>query len=75
MGIIGGKSSIKMARLGGSFQDGYNNSIILEAMEEYKLASSAGKHAPMGFMASGGEFYDDGNSAHWADQKNPSFTI
>ena len=31
-----------------------------------------GQHAPMVFMASGGEFHD-GNAAYWAYQKQPSF--
>ena len=32
-----------------------------------------GQQEPMGFMASEGEFHD-GNDAHWADQKQTSFT-
>ena len=49
-----------------------------EALEEYVLASEEatyeypGEHASMGFMASGGLFYD-GNNSHWEDHKQPSF--
>ena len=53
--------------------------MVEEALKEYALASAwkdyenTGKKFPIRFMASGGEFHD-GNSYHWAYQKQPSFT-
>ena len=53
--------------------------MMSEALEEYVLTyteaayEESGKHAPMVFTASGGEFHD-GNASHWADQKQPYFS-
>ena len=74
MGMLGGNPSTKIADLVGSFQYEENNSMVAEALEEYTLAYAEvvdevpGKHAPIGFMASGGVF-NDGNVSHWEDQK------
>ena len=46
-----------------------------ESLEEYALDSVEaayeypGQQAPMGFMASGGEFHEAGNDSHWLYQK------
>ena len=80
MGMLGGKSSVQMDILDSGFQDGEKTSMMSEKMEEFVLASKEaayeepGKQAPMGFMDSGIEFHEDGNSSHCADQKHPSFT-
>ena len=81
MGILGGKLPIKISELDSRFQYGYNKSSIAEALEEYALSSAEvayediGKHAPMGFISSGGEFHEAENDSHWLDHKHPSFTI
>ena len=78
MGMLAGNPSIQMAFLVSSFQYEESNSMVAEAMEEYALAcieaacEYPGEQAPMGFMATGGGFYD-GNASHWWDQKHPPF--
>ena len=53
--------------------------MMLESLVEYMLASAEaayedpGQQMPMGFMASGGQFYGV-NASNWVDQKQPSFT-
>ena len=70
--------STQMYGLGSSFQYEEINSMTLEAMEEYALASAEvayeepGEQEPMIFMAAGGLF-NDGNASHWRDHKHPSF--
>ena len=65
--------------LGGSFQDGDNNYMISDALEEYAKASAEaayedpGNNVIMGFMTPGG-YFNDRHTSHWADQKQPSFT-
>ena len=55
--------------------------MLVEPLEKYVLDSgelayeNTGQQAPMGFIASGGEFHYSGNAFQWADQKHPSFTI
>ena len=55
--------------------------MVLESLEKYVLDSgelayeNTRQQAQMGFIASGGEFHDSGNTFQWADQKHPSSTI
>ena len=37
MGMLSGNLSLKMAGLGSSFQAGYNNYMVAEALEEYQF--------------------------------------
>ena len=80
MGVLGENHSTQMTGLDSSFQKEESNYMLAEAIQEYALAyaetayEDPGKHAPMGFMASGGESHEYRNSYHWWYQKRPSFT-
>ena len=60
VGMIQGNPSIQISILGSSFQYEGNKYMVVEAIEEYALASEevaygdSGGKSPMGFMASGG---------------------
>ena len=80
-GMLGGNTSTHMAGSRIKFQDGYKNSMLAVALDEYALTSAEeayenrGQQEPMGFMASGGEFHESRNDSRWLYQKHPSFPI
>ena len=67
--------SIKTAGLSSSFQADMNNFMLAETMLEYALYSAEaayenpGEHAPMGFMALGGEIQGSENISPRMDRK------
>ena len=77
MGMLTGNPSTQMSGLGSRFHSEECNSRIAEAMVEYELASAEEAYGdpreqvPMGFMSTGGRFYD-GNVSHCWDQKKSS---
>ena len=70
MDMIGGRSLIHMTGLGGIFQSEEKKSMLVEALEEYSVATAEssykdpGEQAPMGIMASGVEMKRVGNESN-----------
>ena len=68
-----------MSGLGRKFQYDENSYMLAEELEKYALSSVEEdceypvEHAPMGFIASGGEFNESINPSHWLDEKHTSF--